>query len=171
MSLLSKLIMIFALWRRTLIAWAPLWANVLLIILDWNSCFARKKFHMFMNISYRIHMHHHAHTHTTHMHARVYTCTHCGRKGHLARFWFDRLTSINFTTKNIWVPYNTNPHWAQKGKGTKVPTSCIWYRCGLSQNVRGLVPWWWMYVKLYGHTLLMHRYQGSLVGDHHVLKT
>ena len=34
---------------------------------------------------------------------------------------------------------------------------------GLSQNVRGMVPWWWMH-ELDGHTLLMHRYQGSLVG-------
>ena len=29
----------------------------------------------------------HDHTHT-HMHPRVYKCTHCGRKGHLAKFYF-----------------------------------------------------------------------------------
>ena len=39
---------------------------------------------------------HYAHIHThSHMHARVYACTHCGRKGHLARFCFDRLNHVN----------------------------------------------------------------------------
>ena len=33
---------------------------------------------------------HHAHTHGT-MYAHVYTCTHCGRKGHFAKFCFDGL--------------------------------------------------------------------------------
>ena len=84
-------------------------------------------------------------SHTSHMYARVYKCTHCGRKGHLARFYFDRLNSTNFSNKNIWVPYNANPR-------------------GLSHDVRGMVPWWWMHVELDGHTLLMHLYQGSLVG-------
>jgi len=28
--------------------------------------------------------------------------------------------------------------------------------------MRGMVPWWWMH-ELDRHTLLMHRYQGSLV--------
>ena len=27
-----------------------------------------------------------------------------------------------------------------------------------------MVPWWWMHVDLDEHTLLMHRYQESLVG-------
>ena len=46
-----------------------------------------------------IHAHHHHayslfarrdHTHK-HMHPKVYKCTHCGRKGHLAKFCFDKL--------------------------------------------------------------------------------
>ena len=63
----------------------------------------------------------HAHSHTTHMHARVYTCTHCNPKGHLARFWFDRLNSINFTNNNIWVSYNTNPRGPKKEWVPKFP--------------------------------------------------
>ena len=46
----------------------------------------------------------HAHTHhahTSHMYARVYTCTHCDHKSHLARFCFDRINFINFANKNI----------------------------------------------------------------------
>ena len=65
-----------------------------------------------------IHAHHHhayahfaRHDHThTHMHPKVYTCTHCGRKGHLAKFCYDKLHHINFANnKNVWVPYKTNP--------------------------------------------------------------
>ena len=36
--------------------------------------------------------------------------------------------------------------------GTKILTSYIWCRCGLSHDVRGLVPWWWMH-GLDGRTL------------------
>ena len=57
---------------------------------------------------------HHVHAHTTHMYATVYTCTHCDRKGHLAKFYFDRLNSFNFANKNAWVPYATNPHEPKK---------------------------------------------------------
>jgi len=54
----------------------------------------------------------HAHLDYTHVHmyARMYTCTHCGRKSHLAKFYFDRLNSLNFANKNIWVPIATNRH-------------------------------------------------------------
>ena len=44
-----------------------------------------------------MHAHHTRHTHASHghhhptMYAHVYTCTHCGRKGHLARFCYDRI--------------------------------------------------------------------------------
>ena len=61
------------------------------------------------------HAHHHAyvahHDHThTHKHTKVYICTHCGRKGHLAKFCYDRLNYFNFANnKKFWVPYNTNP--------------------------------------------------------------
>ena len=54
------------------------------------------------------HYAHHDHTHS-HVHARVYKCTHCGRKGHLIRFCYDRVNSLNFVNKNICVPYNANP--------------------------------------------------------------
>ena len=43
------------------------------------------------------------------MYARVYTCTHCGHKGHLAKFYFDKINYVNFIHKNVWVPYDTNP--------------------------------------------------------------
>ena len=55
----------------------------------------------------------HDHTHT-HMHPRVYKCTHCGRKGHLAKFCYDKANSINFANKNIWVLNNANPHGPKK---------------------------------------------------------
>jgi len=51
----------------------------------------------------------HDHTHT-HMHIRVYKYTHCGRKGHLARFCYSSVHPLNFTNDNVWIPYNANPH-------------------------------------------------------------
>ena len=56
---------------------------------------------------------HHDHTHS-HMYARVYKCTHCGRKGHLAKFYFNKINHLNFTNKEVWVPFNTNPHGPKK---------------------------------------------------------
>ena len=50
----------------------------------------------------------HDHTHA-HMHPRVYTCTHCGCKGHLAKFCFDKIHHINFAKKNDWVSLDANP--------------------------------------------------------------
>ena len=64
---------------------------------------------------------HHAHTHT-HKHTKVYTCTHCGRKGHLRKFCYERLNVLIFDkNKNAWVPYKTNPR-TQENMGTKTPT-------------------------------------------------
>ena len=63
---------------------------------------------------------HHAHTHTTHMHARVYECTHCDHKGHLEKFYFDRINSLKLANNNVWVPFVCKPRepnkriWAQK---------------------------------------------------------
>ena len=51
---------------------------------------------------------HHDHNHT-HMHTKVYKCTHCDRKGHLAKFCFDKLHYLNFAKKNVWVPFDANP--------------------------------------------------------------
>ena len=55
----------------------------------------------------------HDHTHS-HVHTRVYKCTHCGRKGHLAKYYYDRLDHFNFAYKNVWVPYKTNPKGPKK---------------------------------------------------------
>ena len=41
---------------------------------------------------------HHAHTHDS-MYAHVYTSTHCGRKGHLLKFCYDRINDSNFANK------------------------------------------------------------------------
>ena len=78
-----------------------------------------------------IHAHHHAyayvarHDHThTHKHLKVYKCTHCGRKGHLAKFFFDKMHHINFAKKNVWVPLDANPLDPKK-MGTKIPTVCF----------------------------------------------
>jgi len=54
-----------------------------------------------------VHAHHSRHTHASHVHTHdtvygpVYTCTHCGRKGHLAKFCYDRLHNSNFANKFI----------------------------------------------------------------------
>ena len=65
----------------------------------------------------------HAHTHNT-MYAHVYTCTHCGRKGHLTKFCYDRLNTSNFASKFVWVRKGANPH-AQKDMGTTIHSYCI----------------------------------------------
>ena len=43
------------------------------------------------------------------MHPRVYKCTHCGRKGHLAKFCYVKINAMNFANKNVWVPLDANP--------------------------------------------------------------
>ena len=62
----------------------------------------------------------HDHTHS-HVHSRVYKCTHCGRKGHLAKFCYDRINSLNFANKNVWVPYNANPQGPKRKWVPKSP--------------------------------------------------
>jgi len=59
---------------------------------------------------------HHDHNHTHKHHTKVYICTHCGRKGHLAKYCYDRLGHFNFAKyKNFWVPYNkANPKGPKK---------------------------------------------------------
>jgi len=66
---------------------------------------------------------HHDHPHT-HKHTKVYKCTHCGRKGHLAKFYFDKINHINFANKNVWVPYKTNPK-GSKRKWVSKPPPCV----------------------------------------------
>jgi len=66
------------------------------------------------------HAHHIRHTHAHHAHihdswyAHVYTCTHCGRTGHLAKFYNDRLNNFNFADKFVWVRKGANPHGPNK---------------------------------------------------------
>ena len=50
------------------------------------------------------------HTHHARMYAKVYQCTHYGRKSHLTNFCYDRLNSTN---KHIQVP-ETNPTGLKK---------------------------------------------------------
>ena len=63
-----------------------------------------------------MHAHHTRHTHASHAHAHhtmyahVYTCTHCGRKGHLVKFYFDRINDSNFANRFVWVRKGANPH-------------------------------------------------------------
>ena len=57
---------------------------------------------------------HAPHGHHHHMYAHVYTCTHCERMGHLAKFCFDRLDASNLATKFVWVREGTNPHGPNK---------------------------------------------------------
>ena len=45
-------------------------------------------------------------THNT-MYAHVYTCTHYGRTGHLAKFCYD--STLNFANRFVWVRKGANP--------------------------------------------------------------
>ena len=60
----------------------------------------------------RKHTTHTSNTHHTHQHKhafmyeKVYTCAHCGRKGHLAKFCYAKLYLQN---KIVWVRESTNP--------------------------------------------------------------
>ena len=83
-----------------------------LVIINWKPRFQKKQgphVHAHHPRHTYAHFAHHDHTHS-HVHPRVYKCTHCGRKGHLAKFCFDKLHHINFVNKkNVWVPIDANP--------------------------------------------------------------
>ena len=66
------------------------------------------------------HFAHHDHTHS-HVHTKVYKCTHYGRKGHLAKFCYDKVNSINFANKNVWVPFDANPRGSKSKWVPKFP--------------------------------------------------
>ena len=68
--------------------------------------------HMHAHKSRHTHAHH-AHTHDS-LYAHVYTCTHCGHKGHLAKFCYDRINVSNFANKFVWVRKSANPHGFEK---------------------------------------------------------
>ena len=60
-----------------------------------------------------IHTPHKSHVHHAHhafKYGRFYKCTYCGRKGHLAKFCYDR---INGTNNHVWVR-SINPHGPKK---------------------------------------------------------
>ena len=67
-----------------------------------------------------IHAHHTRHTHASHAqthnskYAHVYTCAHCGRKGFLAIFCYDRVHNENFANRFVWVRKSANPHGPKK---------------------------------------------------------
>ena len=68
----------------------------------------RKKHAPLLHAHHSQHTHvHHAHTHDS-MYVRVYTCTHCGGKGNLAKFYYDRLNDLNFASKFVWVRKEAN---------------------------------------------------------------
>ena len=48
------------------------------------------------------------------MYAHVYTYTHYGRNGHLAKFYYDRINTLNFASKNVWVRKGPKPHGPKK---------------------------------------------------------
>ena len=66
---------------------------------------------------------HFAHLDHTHSHVpvRVYKCTHCDHKGHLVKFCYDRVRSINFANQNIWVSNNANPRGPKRKWVPKSP--------------------------------------------------
>ena len=89
----------------------------------------------------------------------VYTCTHCGRKGHLVKFCYDRIHDSNFANKYVWVRKRANPNGPKK----------VW--CGFSQDVRVSKPWWWMRFELKDHIYGCITFKDVWWEDHHALKT
>ena len=83
-----------------------------------ESLFSKKQTpHAYAHHHAYAHFAHYDHTHT-HMHARVYKCTHCGRKGHLAKFCFNKEPK-HFANKN--VPYKANPQGPKRKWVPKYP--------------------------------------------------
>ena len=106
---LLPLIMTFVLWRRILIVLGSTLSQCATNHKRLESIF-RKKDALHLNAHPSRYTHaYHAHTHEF-MYIRVYTCTHCDRKGHLAKFYYDRLNALNFASQNVWVRRATNPH-------------------------------------------------------------
>ena len=104
----------------------------------------------------------HAHTHDT-MYAPVYICAHCGRKGHLAKFCYDKLNDSNFANRYVWVRKGVNPH-GPKSMDTKSHSYFIWCRCGLSHDMRGVGAIRWMRFELNGDIFGCITFKESLVG-------
>ena len=86
-----------------------------------------------------MHAHHTRHTHASHVHthntmyAHVYTCTHCGRKGHLAKFYYDRVHDENLANKFVWVRKGANPHGPKRAWVPKITP--ILFDVGVSSHL------------------------------------
>ena len=61
---------------------------------------------------------HTPHTHHAFMYGKVFSCTYCGRKGHLVKFCYDRINASHY---NVWIQ-NTN---IQGPKKVWVPKSTV----------------------------------------------
>ena len=80
----------------------------------------RKKQILYVHAQKSWHTHAH-HAYTPHLYARVYTSTHYDRKGHLVKFYFNKINSLKFANNNVWVPIVANPRGPKKK--TWVPKS------------------------------------------------
>ena len=59
------------------------------------------------------------------------------RKGHLAKFYFDKLHHINFANKkNVWVPYKANPQGPKRKWVPKSPSFVFDVGAGLTKRER-----------------------------------
>ena len=123
-----------------------------------------------------MHAHHPRHTHAPHghhhsMYAHVYTCTHCGRGGHLAKFCFDRLHTSNLAKNFVWVRNETNPHGPNKIWVPKITPRV--FDVGVGSHMTWELPYlgvdaFWASWKLIGCITFKGRFGGD---DHHVLET
>ena len=72
--------------------------------------------HVLQETAPHIHAHKPRHTHASHIHthntmyAHVYTCTYWGRKGHLAKFCYDRVHNVSFVNRFVRVRKSANSH-------------------------------------------------------------
>ena len=46
----------------------------------------------------------------TYIHTTPCMLMYCGRKGHLAKFYYDKVQNVNFANKFVWVRKGANPH-------------------------------------------------------------
>ena len=93
------------------------------------------------------------------MYDKVYTCAHCGRKGHLAKFCYAKL---NMQNKNIWVRESTNligpkKIWVPKNTPNLIDTGVS--SSSKAQGDGALVV---DASKLKGSTVILYRYQEHL---------
>ena len=82
------------------------------------------------------------------MHSKVYKCTHCGRKGHLTKFYFDKEPKH---VANKKVPYKANPQGPKRKWVPKSPPCVLDVGVGSHKTwerwcLGGGCTWtWWTY--------------------------